>query len=119
MGEPSQVSYQRVIPVLPALDTGESVSFYRETLGFTAAFDFDDYAGVTRDGVEIHFWKTDDKHLAENSACRIHVDDVDPLWEAYKDHAHENGQLSTEEWGKEFAVLDPSGNLVWFQQPMG
>ncbi|MEM7383358.1 MAG: VOC family protein, partial [Verrucomicrobiota bacterium] len=49
--------FTQVQPVLPSQDVPASIDFYVEKLGFTLAFkdaDQPTYAGVRRDGVELH-----------------------------------------------------------------
>jgi len=61
------------IPVLAALDIEPTLDFYASKFGFTERFRVDDYAGVERGGVQIHFWLCGDRTIAENTSCRIEV----------------------------------------------
>lgn len=102
-------------PALPSLDLDVSILFY-QALGFTLAarYDTENYAIVYRDGAELHLWLTQDRHVAENSGCYLHVDDADVLWREWRNR--DIPRLSMPEdkaWGqREFHVLDPSGNLI-------
>ena len=101
------------IPILPALDLDETVAFYRR-VGFEVLLhEGYDYVVARRSPVEIHFWKCDDRKLAESSGCYIRVSDV-AAW-----HAQFGGKgirmtdPEQKPWGMlEFAVWDPSGNLL-------
>ncbi len=107
-------------PILAALDIVAAAAWYREELGFRIALQLEDYAIVERDGVELHFWKCDERHIAENTSCYIRVDDVDELQRQFAGLAN-GGRIShvqSREWGmREFYVWDPSGNLLRFGQP--
>ena len=107
-------------PVLPAQDVKATVRFYEEKLGFRARHQDDEYGIVSRDNVEIHFWRCDDRHIAESSSCRLTVEGVDELFERAKEAqiVHPDGDLELKPWGtREFPILDPNGNLVWFLEP--
>lgn len=47
---------QATIPVLASSDIAESIAFYVDKLGFTEELRLKQYAIVSRDGAEIHFW---------------------------------------------------------------
>ena len=108
------------VPVLASLDVARSVEFARSTLGFEPVFcEPGVYGIVRRDAVTLHYWPCDDRRIAEATGCRIEVDDVDALHAACAPHGivHPNGPLRDTPWGtREFAVLDPDGNLITFQQ---
>ena len=100
------------IPALPALDLDETTAFYRR-LGFEVlTHEGHDYLVARRDRVEIHFWKCADRSVAESSGCYIRVSDVAAWFHALSG----KGRMTVPEdkpWGmREFAVWDPSGNLL-------
>lgn len=106
-----------VVPKLPAANVKAALEFYRGKLGFVALFDYGDYAAVRRDSVEIHLWECQDKHIAENTACRIAVDGIEALYAEYQRAGviHPNGALEQKPWGrKEFVALDLDGNGLFF-----
>ena len=108
------------VPVLPSLDIEATLAFYAEKLGFATAFQYPGYAGVERDGVQIHFWRCEDPGLPGMSSCRVHLAGVDALYEEVQAHGvvHPNGPLSDKEWGfREFTALDLVGNAVVFAEP--
>lgn len=110
----------KAIPLFPQPDVKKAAEFYRSKLGFEIGFIYDeDYAGVIRDNCVIHFWKCDDKKIAENTSCRVQTNDIDTLYEEYTacDVIHPNGKLEEKPWGyKEFAILDEAGNLITFAE---
>jgi len=85
-------------------------------------FDWDDYAGVARDGFELHRFRTEDRNLPHWTACRVNVVGVDALHAelAPTGVIHPNGPLANQPWGyREFTVLDPSGNAIVFGERLG
>jgi len=110
----------KAIPLFPQPDIKKAAEFYRDKLKFEISFVYDeDYAGVMRDNCLIHFWKCDDKKIAENTSCRVQTLDVDSLYEEYTAAGviHPNGKLEIKPWGyKEFAILDEAGNLITFAE---
>ena len=111
----------RICPLLPAPDTGATARWYADKLGFAVKLDRDGYAIVERDGVEVHFWQSDDRALAESTAIYVRSDDVDALYGTLG-RASEGGRIAPpvdREWGmREFYIWDPNGNLLKFGQPL-
>jgi hypothetical protein len=102
-------------PVLPCLNMVETVNFYQK-LGFET-YMYAGYLVANFQRAEIHFWETDDIHLANNSGCYIHVHQIEKFYYAYQQHniIHPQGKLEIKAWGmKEFAILDNNGNLIRF-----
>lgn len=67
------------VPKFPAANVQSSLEFYKNELGFTEIFNYGDYAAVKRDAVEIHSWECQDRHIAENTACRVAVSDIESM----------------------------------------
>jgi uncharacterized glyoxalase superfamily protein PhnB len=122
-----------VCPVLPVRDLGAAVTFYTERLGFT--FTFGDrvgaplldgrgapgYAGVRRDGVELHLQWQDDEAFKKGTVglamLRFLVADLDALFDEYAGAGvfHDRTRLRETAWGtREFNVRDPDGNALTF-----
>jgi catechol 2,3-dioxygenase-like lactoylglutathione lyase family enzyme len=102
-------------PILPARDLDEAVAFYGR-LGFRATGRYRDYALLRRDSAELHLWLCADRHIAENTACYLRVDDLAAL---HRELAAAGLDRVTaphpKPWGmREFEVWDPSGNLLRF-----
>lgn len=112
---------ERIAPLLPANDVGLSATWYETRLGFKRLFADDEtaptYAGLMRDGGEIHLFRHRIDPRTSDWMCYLRVDDIDEL---YKDLSgagliHPNGALTVKPWGqREFAVLDPNGTLLTF-----
>lgn len=107
-------------PVLASLDIERSVEFYCSRLGFTSMHvQKGTYGIVSRGAVQLHFWACSERHIAENTSCRVRVEGVDALFAQCQAFGivHPNAALQNRPWGtREFAVLDPDGNLVTFAQ---
>src|SRR4028119_971426 len=115
--------FKIVHPVLPARNVSEAISYYTEKLGFRLAFRDNEndpkYAGVERDGVELHIQWHDEKDFGkvERLALRFVIDDVDALFEEYRDKGvfHSRTALQDTPWGtREFAFYDLNGNGLFF-----
>lgn len=107
----------RGIPVLPAFRVAETVQFYVQKLGFSALFQDEEYGIIERDAVEIHFWKCEEKVIAENTSCRLIVEDVEAFYALAQREGivHPRAGLEEKPWGgRELGILDVNGNLVWF-----
>ena len=111
------------IPILPARDLGETRAFY-ERLGFRAAGwwpnEFGGYAILVRGDLSMHFFAFEDISPAQNYAqCYWRVKDVDALYaECDAAGLSRSGMprlepVENKPWGmREFAIIDPTGNLV-------
>lgn len=109
---------QSTVPILASLDLNESVEFYTSCLGFKKLGQFDDYAMVSRDGAEIHFWACNERHIAENTSCYIRVNNTQGLYEEFSDKGVPIKEPVVRPWGmKELYVIDPHGNLLKFGEP--
>jgi catechol 2,3-dioxygenase-like lactoylglutathione lyase family enzyme len=105
-------------PVLASLDIERSAEFFASRLGFRRVHAVQGEYGIVSNGpVQIHFWACTDRHIAEATSCRVHVEGIEALYARCLSHSivHPNAPLQNKPWGtKEFAVLDPDGNLVAF-----
>lgn len=119
--------FKQVHPVLPARNVSEAVRYYVEKLGFRLTFqDMDDdphYAGIVRDGVELHLQWHDSAEFdkVEKLALRFVIDDVDGLFEEYRDKEvfHSKTALQDTAWGtREFAFYDLNGNGLFFYRDL-
>ena len=113
--------YDLAIPILPSRSIAATVAFYRQ-LGFEGgAHEFDNgYAVMHRGAVEIHFFTHKELVPAESSTgCYIRVLDVESIYRAFascqlpKSGIPRMDALEDKPWGlREFAVIDPDGNLL-------
>ena len=110
------------VPALLVSDERAAVRFLADALGFVQlVHDGVGLGIVRRDGVELHVWVADgsapgaERSLAGSASCRIEVTGVAKLHEHCRrlGVVHPNAPLHDEPWGtREFAVLDPDGNLI-------
>ena len=116
----TETQFIAATPVLASLESQTSVAFFRIPLGLNRAHAEQGVCGVvSRGAVHVHFWACDDRHIAENTSCRIRVQGLDALYSACTAAGivHPNAPLDEKPWGaKEFAVLDPDGNLITFAE---
>lgn len=129
------------VPVLPVAEIKPAARFYVRRLGFESVYVDTGYGIVARDGVELHLWAATDKgwrarlsrpggapiesgaesFLAGTASCRLRVEGIAALHARAEADGivHPNGPLADKPWGlREFAVLDPDGNLVTFFEPV-
>lgn len=108
------------IPVLASLDIERSAEFFAAKLGFHKVYIAQGRYGIVSNGpVQIHFWSCTDRHIAEATGCRVQVHEIEGLYAQCAGQAivHPNAPLESKPWGtKEFAILDPDGNLVTFYE---
>jgi catechol 2,3-dioxygenase-like lactoylglutathione lyase family enzyme len=113
--------YDFAIPTLPCRSVSVTVEFYKR-LGFEGgAHEFNsEYAILRRGAVELHFFTHKELVPAESSAgCYIRVLDVESIYRSISpSHLPRTGiprmdTLEDKPWGlREFAVVDPDGNLL-------
>ena len=107
-------------PVLASLDIGRSVGFFVSRLGFEQVHaEQGQYGIVQRGAVSLHFWACSDADIPQATSCRVQVSGIDALHEHCRAQGivHPNAPLQAKPWGsREFAILDPDGNLVTFHE---
>jgi hypothetical protein len=111
-------TFTSMIPVLPALNMADTLSFYQSHFGFQQVHMEKEYGIIGRDEVNLHFWLCSDRKICEASGCRIRVDGVDELYRGLDTSiVHPNATLESKPWGaKEFGILDLNGNIVTFAE---
>ena len=125
------------IPALPAREVAASVGFYRDRLGFEVLHHDGGFAVVRRDSAVIHLWEAGDESwrergsldepvrsgaesfIAGTASCRIAVTGVDELYAELSAagvlHPVSRAGVQATDFGtREFATLDPDGNLITF-----
>ncbi len=113
-------SQDLAIPILPSRSLNDTLAFYHR-LGFQGKIhSHGDYAILTRGTVELHFFTHRELDPAASSAgCYIRVSDVRSLYEAFASAGlpgrgiPRQDVLQDKPWGmREFAIVDPDGNLI-------
>lgn len=100
-------------PILPAQDLDATEAFYRQ-IGFLSQGRYGDYMILRRDSIELHFWLSPDRALAEASSCYIRTHDVDRLHAALGEPPGTRITAPQDRpWGmREFYLMDPNGILL-------
>jgi catechol 2,3-dioxygenase-like lactoylglutathione lyase family enzyme len=118
---------ERVQPVLMCRDVAASIRFYVERLGFSLAFQDaphdPKYAGVARDGVELHLQWHDAPAWAypvDRPTYRFVVRNVDGLSEELRGRqVADMTPVRDIAWGtREFHVRDPDRNGLQFHRDL-
>ncbi|MDT8340792.1 MAG: VOC family protein [Longimicrobiales bacterium] len=130
MREQTVEQLRAVHPVLMVRDVDASVRFFRSLgfeCGFTDSGDPPRYAGVVRDGVEIHLqWHEPSQwdHDGDLPTYRFLVEDVDGLYQEFRGVGHVStsevfGAPADTPWGtREFHLRDPDGNGLHFYRDL-
>ncbi len=114
------------IPILPSRSLSDTLAFFQR-LGFEGGIhSHGDYAILRRGLVELHFFTQRELVPAESSAmCYLRVSDVAGVHRAFaRAGLPRNGiprmdALEDKPWGmREFAIVDPDGNLFRIGQPL-
>jgi catechol 2,3-dioxygenase-like lactoylglutathione lyase family enzyme len=108
------------VPIFPSRDLEETLAFYRR-LGFRGALIAEHRYVIVNRGefAEIHFYEAAETDPATNShGCYLSVDDAALLHGEWSGVEGVNEPREME-WGmREFAVVDPSGNLIRVGSPL-
>jgi catechol 2,3-dioxygenase-like lactoylglutathione lyase family enzyme len=115
------------IPILPSRSVNDTLAFFRR-LGFEGKIWGDpySYAILRRGTVEIHFFTHKDLLPAQsNAGCYIRVADVEGIYREFalaelprRGIPRQDG-LEDKPWGmREFAIVDPDGNLIRIGQTL-
>lgn len=108
-----------IIPQLPSLDFKKSKPFYQDFLGFLLQKEFPDLLIFLRDDCELHLWRCDDPEIPKASSCYIRVQNIAHYFQRLSSALHPKGKLEDKPWGmREFYLLDDSGNLLKFGEPI-
>ena len=107
--------FDRAIPLLASLDIAASLDYFN-SLGFETHNFGDSYGIAVREHIEIHFWLSTDKNVAESTSCYVRVNDIHALRADLARRA-DVGEVVETSWGMDqLYVWDPTGSLVKFGQ---
>ena len=118
------------VPILPSRDLRDTLAFY-ERLGFEnrgAPPEEWDYLIIGRGGIELHFYAAPDTDpLTTAASCYLRVADADAVHDEWQtigvptDPATGSrlvAPIDTDYRMREFALVDPSGNLIRVGSPL-
>ena len=120
------VQFERVTPILPVRDVRAALAHYRH-LGFEASAynDTDEeliYGFLAWGDVTLHLALVPDLEPARSTvACYLYVNDADALyaaWQAAKVDGRLTAPADTPYGLREFAHIDPDGNLLRIGAPI-
>ena len=108
--------------LFPVDDVNEAAEYYRDKLGFTIKFEWEDppsYAVLKRgDSVSVHFTKRNDDFTPSKShpAIYIFVYDVDAVYEELKSKGVPiTNPIGDRDYGmRDFDIEDPNGYVLAF-----
>jgi hypothetical protein len=111
----------KLIAVTPLVPAGASLEdelrFYTEELGFSVAWQAGSMAGIRRGEVAFNLVENTERLWAENASFSIGVDDLDGLYQEYRNVRARVGPLEMKSWGRrEFHMIVPSGVCLQFYQ---
>lgn len=119
---PDQSKYPFIIPVLLTANMERDLEWYAQYTGFEKCFSDHMYAGIRKDGLEIHLqWHADtpDDPLLGGSVIRIFVADIHQWFQEFEKRGtvtRKKLRLDTP-WGtQEFGFYDPNKNAIFFVQ---
>ena len=119
----SHSKIRKMSPQLLVADIDCSLEFYTKKLGFTIDFRYEDfYSGISKEGFSIHLkvGKTlirerQNKRDNEDLDIVFSVEGIEDLYEEISSRSVEFVQpLRAMDYGKEFYVADPDGNIIAF-----
>lgn len=107
------------IPILPSRNLAKTLEFYHQ-LGFERAAEYETYAILCRDGIELHFSLFPEIIPTESYAtCYLRVTNVDDWFQIFSylslpiEGIPRLGQLEDKPWGmREFYLIDLDGSLI-------
>jgi catechol 2,3-dioxygenase-like lactoylglutathione lyase family enzyme len=109
---------RKALPRFPVSDVAAAVAYYRDVLGFKINYQQQDLGVMDRDEVTVLLNPRDAKHLGIGSSY-FYVANADALYAELKAKgAKIDGEPVSHPWGlRDFGVIDPDGNELWFGQP--
>lgn len=118
------VTFKKISPMLAVANMEETLTFYRDVLGFNAVMKSPQYSIVERDGQTIHFMNAASEEVLRcvrgHTEIYIEVSGIVSLWEHvrnFKDR-YKIRDLFDREYGMtEFHNNDPNGCLVFLGEP--
>lgn len=106
------------VPVLLARDINQTAEFYIQKVGFVVSNKYPNYLIIKRDETWLHFSLAQDLDPKTNDCSTyIYVSNIEALYQELKAQGilHPNGNFQEKDYGmKDFAILDPNGNLLTF-----
>lgn len=118
--------FRELTPMLWTKDLEETVSFYRDVLGFECD-SYDEATGwahMHRDSIQLMFSFPNDqtkfKQATFTGGFYLYINGIDRLWEEIKDKVNICYPIEDFDYGmREFAIYDNNGYMLQFGQESG
>lgn len=105
-----------IAPRFIVSDLEQALTFYGQ-LGFQATYHDEEFAIVSRDGVDLHLNYHADHPIGSHSVCWIGVSNSETLYQQYLLTNAVCSPLEAHPWGfQEFMIRDPFGNGLLFAE---
>jgi catechol 2,3-dioxygenase-like lactoylglutathione lyase family enzyme len=103
-------------PVLRVANTGTALKFYRDVLGFTVEFQYDDYVGLSFGEAGLHLCRPEAGKPAGGGAVYVFCDEIDGYFGKIRSlEATPEGEPADRMYAmRDFAICDPDGNRLTF-----
>ncbi len=111
-----------IIPVLPSADIARDIAWYKEKAGFEVKFSDTMYAGLYRNGINIHLqWHADTESdpLLGGSVIRIVLKNINPLFNELIERGlvKPDALKANTPWGtNEFGFFDLNKNAIFIME---
>ena len=104
----NKIELLSAVPVSSVADLRRRLAFYRDRMKVEVAFDIGMYAGVRRDGVDLHLDPRTHEYASRPAGCRFHIRGVDALYDEmeHEDFIKPDERLATKHM-RQFSVVDP------------
>jgi uncharacterized glyoxalase superfamily protein PhnB len=103
-------------PVLRVADTETALTFYRDVLGFSVRFRYDDYAGLDFGDAGLHVCKPEAGNPPGSGAVYLFCDEVDAYFGTIRARgAQPEREPADQHYAmRDFSIRDPDGNRLTF-----
>ena len=108
-------------PVLRVASIANALKFYRDVLGFTVEFEYEDYAGLSLEHAGLHISRALSGKPAGTGAVYVFCDGVDEYFGKIRGRgaAPEREPADQCYAMRDFSVCDPDGNRLTFGCSIG
>jgi len=115
------IMFQKIAPILPALNIAKTNLFYRDKLKFNT-INYGNYLVVQKENIEIHFSEQPDPKLFNKQSCYIFVQNIEDLFVYFSSLEVVSPTEKLQERFpnmKEFSIVDNNGNVLRFGERRG
>ncbi len=108
-------------PVLRVANTEAALKFYRDTMGFTVDFQYDDYVGLRLEQAGLHLSKPGPGKPAGGGTVYLFCDEVDAYFGRIRALGAKPASEPCDQFYdmRDFVIHDPDGNQLSFGCSLG